>query len=549
MPPKPPSPPRPPFPPSPPSPGPSPPTSPSPPPESPLLPPSPPPPPPPPSPPPPPLSVVTNVVPCKMCSPIFGDYSMDSPWYSTQAQGSLACPEGFVLGSLDALTLTTPPVGSILPVAGLAGSCVPILVPSPDKAVTLRLGQPALPPGMAVSTTSVASCASGTGLSAGISSLAGLFLHWAPSRGPGYVGSLRAQCTAVGAPLSFPPAPAPFVTWTHDCPAGHAIQEIGWTRQMLPGNDTVPETHFASSIVIKCTPIGGWPPIMANDEGEFAAAQMAGLEEWSLECPELGPSSYITALYGRYDAPPLNGLNTSRTVVQELGIVCNGVFMQSVTSGASRTVASVAFMPAACPAGVSGVTGKADFAPAGGISAPFALLSVDALCFDTYRTVGQYEFGAGIVTECSLGFGGVTAQESTLDETASQSAMPVVSLLLPVENTRVFLYDVLLDGSQARAFCLAQGGDLYSYNSTDDLDRIVDAASDWAFANTGDAVLRIWMGLRRRAGGLYDLENTDGSIPNVDLMPWAAANRTFGWSDRSCQGLVRRPLCEIGAWP
>lgn len=66
---------------------------------------------------------------CETCSPAIGDWSDTSPWYITSAQGSLACPPGYILGSLEvsllpddiATGLGVPPV-----LSGLGGGCVPI---------------------------------------------------------------------------------------------------------------------------------------------------------------------------------------------------------------------------------------------------------------------------------------------------------------------------------------------------------------------------------------------------------------------------------------
>ncbi|KAG2486015.1 hypothetical protein HYH03_015328 [Edaphochlamys debaryana] len=388
-------PPRPPTPPAP-SPKPSPPL---PPPRPPSPPPALPPSPPPPRPPPPPLNVTTGAPACPSCSSVYGDYSSDSPWYGTKAQGSLSCPDGYVISSLTQILLG--PAGgfaaeaaNVFPVMGLGGSCAPLQIPAAEQLAAISLGVTAPPAASSAVYANVSRACAWTGAGSppvGIRQLVGLFSPWKATR-PGYIASMALQCSSVAAVLQPPVAPnAAFQRWSFSCPDGEALQEVSWTRQVLPAAGSTPERPFLSSLVFMCTRVAQMPaPLTAGSSGDFTGAQRTGLIAWRLLCP-VGPGSYVTAVYGRLDAPPPGGLPTA-TIVRDVGIVCSGPVVTKVSSiPTNATASSVAFMPSACPLGVAALTGRSMALPSAP-AAPGVLLSLDALCWDTLSHTRQLSY-------------------------------------------------------------------------------------------------------------------------------------------------------------
>ncbi|KAG2440758.1 hypothetical protein HXX76_003615 [Chlamydomonas incerta] len=169
---------------------------------------------------------------------------------------------------------------------------------------------------------------------------------------------------------------------------------------------------------------------------------------------------------------------------------------------------------------------------------------------------------------CPLGFAGISGalgQENVFGEV--EDLLPVATLDLPASpGNRAALYDILLDFKSAADFCEAMGGELITFTSNIERDAIASMIVEWSLGSVVDDVLGVWIGVKRTGSGLYDFSFVDGSGLGAYTPPWAPGEpndldssedcvemvvtvsggvQSALWNDRVCQGLVRRPVCEI----
>ncbi|KAG2489769.1 hypothetical protein HYH03_011720 [Edaphochlamys debaryana] len=130
-----------------------------------------------------------------------------------------------------------------------------------------------------------------------------------------------------------------------------------------------------------------------------------------------------------------------------------------------------------------------------------------------------------------------------------------------LRDSKISLYDILLDWNQAAVFCQQKGGNLVTLNSSNEVAILAQMVRSWSSAALGGNV-SVWLGAKRPGNNLTDITWVDGtSVAAIPVWAPGEPNDTDGvedcielvlpsdgssglWKDTACTGVVKRPVCE-----